>query len=1535
MTRGRKAGAALALAATVGAGASTVVPVGAGDSGGAGVVLAPPPPEDGRGDAERRSANSSKRRSATRTVRRQEPEPFGLADLFEVGARAAAGRSLLRDENEDGVPDRLGAAIVAGRAPTLAARAAAAEIAARLGFETTALDLPLPRVASPGRVAVLVGRPALAEAGLSPEDFGVEPLVQGEGAVAVAETGSPARRWVAVFGADEDGLLRAARLVAGQLPHVGSLSGPSLAEIGLELTAGAASDTLGPAARDTAESAAPSRNPPTASAGSAAVPEPGTHRSAMFPTSPPAPELGARGSPASTTAPLGAAPARPTIVFTRAVAEPGGAVRLGGIVRPGAAGPAATQAWYAELRELAAARRRAPDSQPDSASLRFRRLASIALSYADDEIVLPTLAATPPGPVPGRPGTAAKKALDLSNTYSTDGFLGDSDDNEIPDRVDVAIVPSEGAEIVGLAARIGLESAGLVVPLVLRSSELGPLARRPTTVLVGAAHPLVAELADSGKVALADVPPGHGLLELVPEAFGGKPSLVATGPDSAGAALAARRLAQVFPHVAERGDGLPVFDDAERDLWAFLSGRLPAGQAAAALYKLDRIAADLAAEDLVRADVLVSLDDPDPGLADVVARRAAALGADEAAVEIDNRDVERAATIFKDTFQVPSEVDRFWSAFEARVLGRLSPGARVEVEARLSEPPAVRRKIEDEAERRLLAAGASPESKVLVLSAFKQGLSWLRESVVPRLRGSAVAEIVVEFLRNDPPPEWPQQAIHTPVRWLHELFPADELLAADLGIETEQIRFEMTDSADAVYRVRAVGPAGAPLLEDAFDPVWVLRPYFDRFRDYEQVRVTTGWFRAVAHASVAAQPDTLANERILTDPEWFWDRFQARTLPAVYDYVMDRHDGAPRGGGLDAPLFGSLVVELEMSEPDYRLGVDNEIASTMDALHEEIYFGTIEFFQLIGRNARGPELTYPGRVVPVMRPRGHGGPGQGRIAFTGFATNRPAVVVRYTRRDGTTGRERLDVPKIAMERPSLRRAVVAPESPRLSRLDFRVRVDTELDERASHLALAPPEQVDERMISAEQVAAVLANLAELREHGLYTGALAYDEVGDVGVWAEWTHRQDPESRTAATLPANGSPAAHPSWADLLPDGWTYDGGRVVQWDEPIPPDEGHQMMAKLSRAFEHATMYRVGESYLGRAIWAMDLMTPVAASHWSRAKATTFKPTALYSARQHANEVSSTSHVLRHAELLLADSAQRRKLNKVNVVVHPFTNPDGAQLAYDLYRVTPDYILHAGYLGALGVDATSGADEDFPIYPEARVRGRLWRSWLPDVFLNPHGYPSHQVVQLFSEYSGLVRRGRVTERNWGFNKGWFMPGFGYVDDPSLPRHKDAAFRLRGYITAAINSNRDVFEMNQRNYARYRRYGAAFDPDVFRLPMTDSVLIEMPLKGSRAGGEGRRLNPKVTIWSGVTEAPDETAHGEWLELVAKAGLSWDQAVLDYLHAGAHQVERSGSEFFGGKTLKMTRPRPPKDTGPAQTPVPAGDRRPPAPGNPSRP
>jgi hypothetical protein len=119
-------------------------------------------------------------------------------------------------------------------------------------------------------------------------------------------------------------------------------------------------------------------------------------------------------------------------------------------------------------------------------------------------------------------------------------------------------------------------------------------------------------------------------------------------------------------------------------------------------------------------------------------------------------------------------------------------------------------------------------------------------------------------------------------------------------------------------------------------------------------------------------------------------------------------------------------------------------------------------------------------------------------------------------------------------------------------------------------------------------------------------------------------------------------------------------------------------------------------------------------------------------------------------------------------------------------------------------------------------------------------------------------------------------------------------------------------MNERNYDRYYRCGAQFDTDDFKLPMVNDVLIHTALRGSRTPPPGSiwEYNPKVTIWSGTTEAPDETAEGDWLKLGARAGLRWDQAILQYLVDGKHAVERKGASFFGGVSLSLDRPGPPK-------------------------
>ena len=1372
-------------------------------------------------------------------------QPPDLASLFTPGA-------VFQDRNGDGFVDFVNARIVMAQKPSAADVSAAADVAARLGFETMAMNLPLwaassaesgTGTAAPGATAFVIGADGARRLGAAIPAFMLGP---GDGIVTMTTAGgAPA---VVVLGGDAAGTMAAAELLAGRLPRVWDPKGATLSQVTEDvksvLTAGGitAADIsiprvtvrAGDSEIRTIDISVTARNSADAANAVAAL-----RRLAQAVGTPKSPRRLSYGGAASIRIDVAAAGAKPTLVEVRRVAAP------------------------------------------------------------------------PPGPVPPRPGSEAKEKLTLANLYTADGLLGDADTNRIPDRLDVVLSPfGEGIEgTVNLAARLGLESTGISIPIALPPDRLTTPEEGPTLVLIGLRHPLVDNLIAEKKFDRPSLQPGEGLLHVVRKAFGEKSAVIVTGADERGLSRALTEAAERLPHLWARGKDRTTLEDIQEDVRRTLSGRTPAGQAATALYKLDALVRDLVGKKLESADVTVSLEKPVDGFADVVRQHAAKLNAERVNVVIDNRDVQHARTIIDETFDIPSEVEEFWQQFRTKLLPSVKKHQAVTLEARLSEPPELRAQIEKDARAELVKAGASDSAtSVSILCAYKQGYSWLYDVVRPAIAGKSIESITIRFARIGPPPEWKQQAMYSPTRWLLEAYPIADVLARELKIDPQKIKFEEAPIGAATYEATVNGAAGSVLYHGTFEPRIVLRNFFDQFPTYEKVRVETGWLRATADGR------TVVDQRIATDPERFWDHFQARTLPAIYDYEMALSHGKPRAE--DAPYFGELRADVSMSEPSYKPGIDNELIASLESLQEEIYFNTLHFFDVLGREARGPSLDYIGRVIPVVRPKSDGKAGKAHITFSGFATSRPAVLVTYRERSGATGEARLDIPAVALDAPEALSIVVKDGRDGLERLDLRVKVDTEKDTRTEFVKRARAEDVDRRIMSAEQVAGIVSNLNRLRAGGLYKDALAYHDLDRIQIAAAWNWQPDQSTQTLAALEPNGAPAPFPDSSRLLPAGYKYHSEPIVQWDTPIPPPEGHAMLAKMA-SFKQATVYKVGESYLGKDIWAMDLMSPIEATHWSQAKATTLKPTVIYSARQDANEVSSTSHTLKLAEMLLTDPEYKDALKKVNVVFHPFTNPDGAQLAYDLYQVTPDYLLHPGYLGPLGVSLVTRWDSD-PVYPESKVRVKLWKTWLPDIFLNPHGYPSHEWVQMFSEYAAWVRN-RVTEaRDWQQMRGWFIPGFNYLDDPKYPRNKEAAFKIREMIAANINAVPEVRALNQRSYDRYRRYGFGFDDTNFKMDFTDGVLIYTEIKGDRADPGTRGNNeddftirqPNITVWYGSTEAPDETAYGDWMKLVATMGLQWDKALLQYLLDGHHVVERKGTSFFGGATMSLDRARPPK-------------------------
>ena len=277
---------------------------------------------------------------------------------------------------------------------------------------------------------------------------------------------------------------------------------------------------------------------------------------------------------------------------------------------------------------------------------------------------------------------------------------------------------------------------------------------------------------------------------------------------------------------------------------------------------------------------------------------------------------------------------------------------------------------------------------------------------------------------------------------------------------------------------------------------------------------------------------------------------------------------------------------------------------------------------------------------------------------------------------------------------------------------------------------------------------------KLFDAGLVADPFRYPGLDAVTLRPRYQSQEKDERLAVVAVPASGR-AATP-----VPP---RPGEAIVTTRDIISPDMAGDIVRRLS-ALDGVRGYVGGRSYEGRDVPVLELFLPFE-KYVSLPRLVTLKPTLQAVARQHANEVSSTNYLLRFAELLARDPATREALKKMSFVFEPMENPDGAELAFAMQKNEPFHSLHAGRYGALGVDMgyQTGAK---PLLPEAAVRTRLYDRWVPDVFLNLHGYPSHEWVQPFSNYTPYLFR------DYWIPKGWFAY-FKALSLPLYPEHREA------------------------------------------------------------------------------------------------------------------------------------------------------------------
>jgi len=457
------------------------------------------------------------------------PQPADhLTDPFTAGW-------LLTDSNGDGIIDFIAGKVVVPAHPTATENAAAANIAARLGFATTGLTPPIVISAAEDRSdgpRIWIGRSAGPARYAAAIETHWNRLQENEGGVFALDDN------LVILGRDDAGLLAAAEAFAARAPYIWKTPGDKLSAIAEGIDAQLAGITYLKGKTGINRAYFEARSPVTSAALETAL------KSSKLAN---VHELIVAVNGAEVSAvnakPLGTAPPIPTA-------------------------PAGT----AEA---------APDAE-------------------------------------GGP-----QRLDLATLYTMRGLFRGTPRMPIPSNSDAQLyVPAgpAGIAMANLAARMGLETTGISLPIATPAT--GAAVKDVRTKAVVAGDSAVAKEAErklrEEDTAAAEAEPavssGEGELRIVDKAFGRQSAVLVRG-DEAGATAALDLLSAHFPNLWEPGKQYLSVEEIRYDLHRFFSLRSPAGQAAVALYRLDKWMDEIKRSNSgpvsnVQAKVYVDLADP-------------------------------------------------------------------------------------------------------------------------------------------------------------------------------------------------------------------------------------------------------------------------------------------------------------------------------------------------------------------------------------------------------------------------------------------------------------------------------------------------------------------------------------------------------------------------------------------------------------------------------------------------------------------------------------------------------------------------------------------------------------------------------------------------------------------------------------------------------------------------------------------------------------------------------------------------------------
>lgn len=674
--------------------------------------------------------------------------------------------------------------------------------------------------------------------------------------------------------------------------------------------------------------------------------------------------------------------------------------------------------------------------------------------------------------------------------------------------------------------------------------------------------------------------------------------------------------------------------------------------------------------------------------------------------------------VYEKAYDIPWEVDVFKKILEEKVYNRLKSGDKVEIYGALSEEIDVRTRLTQEIEKDLIKRQI-PSPKIQILCAYKQGFSWIEEVVLPQLEGKKIQKIEIGFKPFLPEgvTEWldedgavpsynnldmgdPNKWLDLPIRYLQELYPVDDLISNKLEIQRDMIEFVAYEGGqDITYEIKAFADSPDPVLTSVYKASYSERSYLDGYPQMGKVHPSTGFIKVLVNGA------EILHEFISTDVENIWDIYQREVLPDCKKFIETKTKGNISIDG--QPFFSQLRLEVVVSEPDYKLPCREDLISSLDSLHEDMYFVGADYFKIYGMENSNVLLDAPGLILPVIR-KGNGKP-VFKVTLYDELEKEPCI------RSGD---------KII--KSQLKRDQVELYLQKLSYRDGKITAFLKTNIKEEKLIESYIDLLDKQVLEISRKFTGIDTLKIITDESCHTAEImAYKEIEkDLNILD----------------------------LDLLED-------TLIGYDQYL------HLINQLKRV-AGIGVYPIATSYLGRDIYAIEVL-PKEEGYVSRVKRITNLPSEIIIARHHANEVSSTNAAFMLLKKILTEEKYRNLPDQLNLVMIPMENVDGTAIHYELQKDNPNWKLHVARFNAIGKEFYYEYFKPDTIHTEALGFTRLWEKYLPDVIVDNHGVPSHEWEQQFSGYTSPSFKGFWLPRSLLYGYFWVVTDEAYRSNYSV------------------------------------------------------------------------------------------------------------------------------------------------------------------------